>query len=104
MKHLALIPQYQKLRVSIRHGRNSFMQQERLGRALKIARIVNPDRDLCSHSSRRFNVWEAPGKMAGALEHVLKLSIMKKAPGNRLHYPLQRRQGPVLAPRREQLQ
>jgi hypothetical protein len=62
MKHLDLVPQYQDLRVAIRWQTMSYLKSERLGRALKIARMLSPDLDYAKTWPRnaKFSPWESP--------------------------------------------
>jgi ATP-dependent helicase HrpA len=80
MKHLDLVPQYQDLRVAIRWQTMSYLKSERLGRALKIARMLSPDLDYAKTWPRnaKFSPWESPLDLSDCLDFIMKLSAGKK--------------------------
>ncbi len=79
-KHLELIPQYQDIRVQITWQNAFFLKNERLGRAIKIARLISPELDSQSSWPQhgKFSPWENPDELAAALGILMKLAVGKK--------------------------
>jgi ATP-dependent helicase HrpA len=80
MSHLELVPQYQDLRVLIRWQNRTFLKSERLGRALKIARMLSPELDGVEAWPRnaRFSPWESPLDLSDCLEFLMKITSSGK--------------------------
>lgn len=80
MKHLELVPQYQDLRVVVHWKHAIYLKSERLGRALRICRLLSPELDFAGAWPRnaRFSPWESPADLKDGLRFLMKITDGKK--------------------------